>query len=244
MRTSLMTLPTGCSSSPISSRTDEISYSSEAPQAQLGGILLERKMHCIVPLIHGSGWMQKQERQVAGIEHDGIEWISVTHYGHYGSQRLRSIHNARGIRISPLTQGDVHVDEPVIVKMMINDESGRSYNGDIELIAPSGGIFLTKAGRYFPPGSLQIVVDGNDKPVSNEYTTLPTPYAVQTVPCSGWCKKQHVYTEFGMTEKAVIFFNGLGWPIACRENLLNGQDRIGARWWRFDYSRPMELSCG
>lgn len=227
-----MTRPTGCSSSPISSRTEEISFSSEAPQVtQLGGIPLERRMHSIVP------WMQGQKKQMPGLEHDGIEWISVTHYGHYGSQTLRLIHNARGIRISPFLQNAFHVKDADLSVIQIN-------NGDVVLFAPLGGILLPKAGRYFPPGSLQIVVDDNDKPVSNAYTTLPTPYAVQTVPCNGWCKKQHIYADFGMTEKAVIFFNGLGWPIACRENVLNGQDRIGTRWWRFDYSRPMELRCG
>ena len=69
---------------------------------------------------------------------------------------------------------------------------------------------------------------------------LPTlaPELVNALPCSGWCKKQHVYIHHGMTEKAVIFFNASGWPIACRENIFDGINRVCVRWWRFDYSRP------
>lgn len=112
---------------------------------------------------------------------------------------------------------------------------------DFLLQAPPGGIPVSNNGKYFPPGSLQIILDDAYRQVSNEYTTLPSPALVSDCPCSGWCRKQHIYVNRGWTEKAVIFFDRQGWPIACRENMLNGNDVVSRRWWRFDYSRPQYL---
>lgn len=226
MLTSLMAPPTGSSSSPISSRTGEISYSAETPQVlQLAGVQLQRTAHCLNP------WMfHEQGNAVPGLEHNGIEWISVQHWGSYGSRELRLIHNAKGLLLQPW--GQYIQEEDKLKELHIND-------GDFVLNAPPGGMLVPVAGRYFPPGSLQIIVDENALQVVNEHTTLPIPVLVASVPCNGWCKKQHIYIDHGMTEQAVVFFNDNGWPVSCRENILDGEDRMSVRWWRFDYSRPL-----
>jgi hypothetical protein len=234
MATSSMARPTGSSSSPISSRIDEISYSAETPQVlQLAGVQLDRTAHCLMPwMIHDSEMQPSlQAGAVAGMEHNGIEWISVQHLGSYGSRKLRLIHNARAMLLKPW--GQYIQQEDRLKELFIND-------GDFVLHVPPPGMCIPVAGRYFPPGSLQIIVDDDDRQITDEHTTLPSPELVESVPCSGWCKKQHIYVDHGMTEKAVIFFNSSGWPIACRENILNGEDRISVRWWRFNYSRPTE----
>jgi hypothetical protein len=176
--------------------------------------------------------MSHQRGQVVpGIEISGVDWISVTHLGNYGSRQLRLIHNASGIHIKPWGRWIEKSGE--MVMLAVND-------GDLMLHFSAGGITVPSHGIYFPPGSLQIIVDEHGKHVIDDTTTLPLPVYVPSVPCSGWCKKQHIYIEHGMTEKAVIFFNGYGWPIACRENVLNEQERTTVRWWRFDYSRPAQ----
>lgn len=169
-----------------------------------------------------------QSNAVPGLEHEGIEWISVQHLGSYGNSQLRLIHNATPMILRPW--GEYIQEEDKLKELFVND-------GDFVLHAPSEGMVISSSGRYFPPGSLQIVVDQNNLQVANEHTTLPIPELVPTVPCSGWCKKQHIYIDHGMTEKAVVFFNGDGWPIACRENIWYGRAQV--RWWRFDYSRPL-----
>jgi hypothetical protein len=181
-----------------------------------------------------------QAGAVAGMEHNGIEWISVQHSGNYGSRQLRLVHNARGVLLTPwgIQQEDS------LKELQIND-------GDFVLHAAPPGMTIPVAGRYFPPGSLQIIVDDNELQITTQHTTLPTPVQVASVPCSGWCKKQHIYIDHGMTEKAVIFFDKNGWPIACRENLFSianhvaaqniftEENRVAVRWWRYDYSRPL-----
>jgi hypothetical protein len=223
MLTSSMPPPTGSSSSPISSHTEEIFYTAETPQVlQLAGVNL-RKLHHVLNPWMGSG----NGPSVIGLEHSGIDWISVQHLGSYGSRQLRLIHNAQGLLLQALVR-------PRLVELQVND-------GDFVLQATSGGIEIPvnrSHSRYFPPGSLQIIVDQDDLQIVNEHTTLPTPRLVDAVPCQGWSKKQHIYVDNGMTEKAVIFFNSSGWPIACRENVLLGTDRFAVDWWHFDYSRP------
>ena len=220
--------PTGSSSSPISSHTEEIFYTAETPQVlQLAGVNLRKLHHVLNPwMLSGRG------PGVAGLEHSGIDWISVQHLGSYGSRQLRLIHNAHGLllQVTPLTPRKSDQIHPCLVELQVND-------GDFVMQATSGGIEMLNR-RYFPPGSLQIIVDQDDLQIVNEHTTLPTPRLVDAVPCHGWCKKQHIYVNNGMTEKAVIFFNSSGWPIACRENILHGTDRFSVDWWHFDYSRP------
>lgn len=219
-----MEAPTGSSSLPTSSRSDEIFSSTECPRVlQLGSVQLQRKAHCLNP------WMfHNQSHAVPGLEHEGVEWISVQHLGSYGNRQLRLIHNATSMILRPW--GEYIQEEDKLKELFVND-------GDFVLHAPSEGMVIFPAGRHFPPGSLQIVVDENNLQIADEHTTLPIPELVPTVPCSGWCKKQHIYIDHGMTEKAVVFFNSDGWPIACRENIWYG--RAQARWWRFDYSRPL-----
>lgn len=227
-----MAPPSGSSSSLISSPTAEIFYSAETPQVlQLGGVSLHPAGHCLMPwMIHNSELHPSlQAGAVAGVEHNGIEWISVQHLGDYGSSMWRLIHNARGILLNPW--GGFIQQEDILKEVQIND-------GDLVLHAPPPGMTIPVGGRYFPPGSLQIIVDENVLQITNEHTTLPTPVLVDSVPCSGWCKKQHIYIDNGMTEKAVIFFDRNGWPIACRENVFNDAERKAVRWWRYDYSRP------
>jgi hypothetical protein len=227
-----MAPPTGFSSSPTSS-SNEIYYSAETPKVhQLGGVNLQSTAHCLVPwMIHDSELHPSlQAGAVAGMEHNGIEWISVQHSGSYGSRQLRLIHNARGILLKPW--GRYIQQEDMLKELFVNE-------GDFVLHAPLPGMRIPVIGQFFPPGALQIIVDENELQITDEHTTLPIPAITGTVPCTGWCKKQHIYIDHGMTEKAVIFFNSSGWPIACRENLFSGSDRVSVRWWRFDYSRPM-----
>jgi hypothetical protein len=219
--------PTGSSSSPISSHTEEIFYTAETPQVlQLAGVNLRKLHHVLNPWMPG----------VTGVEHSGIDWISVQHFGSYGSRQLRLIHNAHGLLLQALKgltprESCRLFNDPRLVELQVND-------GDFVMHATSGGIEMLTNRCYFPPGSLQIIVDQDDLQIVNEHTTLPTPRLVDAVPCHGWCKKQHIYVNSGMTEKAVIFFNSSGWPIACRENILHGTDRFSVDWWHFDYSRP------
>jgi hypothetical protein len=118
--------------------------------------------------------------------------------------------------------------------------SDGDFDGDFIMYTPPCGISVPPIGVYFPPGSLQIVVDQDERNVISDSTTLPTPMMVESVPYSGWCRKQHIYIDHCMTEKAVVFFNDCGWPIACRENVYSSQERVAVRWWRFDYSRPAQ----
>lgn len=218
--------PTGYSSSPISSHTEEIFFTAETPLVhQLAGVILKKQHHVLTP------WLESCNHPgVAGLEHSGIDWISVQHLGSYGSRQLRLIHNALGLLLQAETC------DPLInyrlAYLQVN-------HVDFVLQATSGGIEIFPGGRYFPPGSLQIVVDQNDLQVVDQHTTLPTPQLVSDIPCSGWCKRQHIYANSGMTERAVIFFNASGWPIACRENIFAGINRVSVRWWQFDYSRPL-----
>lgn len=228
-----MAPPTGSSSSRISSRTEEISYSADTPAVvQLSGVAMGRSHHSLRPwLIYPPEDRNSQGSAVAGRVHRGIEWISVsssTFSGVGGMQRL--IHNARPLLVMRPRRFPVEAD--VMIRLTINDE-------DFILEVPFPGIHIPADGRYFPPGSLQIVVDEHERQVIDAFTTLPTPVEVSTVPCSGWCKKQHIYSRSGMLEMAVVFFDRNGWLIACRENLFAGDAiRTGARWWRYDYSRP------
>jgi hypothetical protein len=192
---------------------------------QLAGIDLRRNSHCLTP------WMASHGGQVVpGLEHSGVEWISVQHLGSYGNRLLRLVHNARCIHLKPCEGFDAIAK---LRMLQIND-------GDFILHAMPCGITVPPTGIYFPPGSLQIVVDQDERNVINDSTTLPIPRLVPSVPYNGWCKKQHIYVDYGMTEKAVIFFNDFGWPIACRENEFISQERVAVRWWRFDYSRPAQ----
>jgi hypothetical protein len=234
MRTSLMARPTGSSSSRISSRTDEISYSADTPPVvHLSGVALGRAHHFLRPwLIPAPEDRTSYQNAAAGRVHSGIEWISVSPstFSGVGPTRQRLIHNARPLMVMRPRQFPVEPD--VMTKLAINDT-------DFILEAPFPGIHIPVDGRYFPPGSLQIVVDENERQVIDSFTTLPTPVEVPMVPCSGWCRKQHIYTHNGLDEMAVVFFDRNGWPIACRENLHDKHwTRTGVKWWRYDYSRP------
>lgn len=227
-----MAPPTGSSSSPTSFNTD-IYFSAETPQVlQLNGVNLQPRLHSLLPwMIHDLEIRPSCHPGVVhGVEHSGITWISVGHFGSYGSRRLRLIHNACGLLLKPW--GCYIQQEDRLKELHIND-------GDFVLHAPPPGLHIPVGGQYFPPGALQIIVDDNELQITNEHTTLPAPHVVSAMPCSGWCKRQHIYINHGMTEKAVIIFNNSGWPIACRENVLIGDNRALQRWWRYDYSRPM-----
>lgn len=234
MLTSSMPPPTGYSSSRISSRSDEISYSAETPPVvQLAGVALGRAHHCLRPwLIQTPTDLHSERSLVPGRVHTGIEWISVTRSifsgGRASPQRL--IHNARPVVV--MRPRRFNMDPDVMMKIAIND-------GDFILEAPFPGIHVPVDGLYCPPGSLQIVVDNQERQVISAGTTLPFAEQVDHVPCSGWCRKQHIYTQSGMVEMSVVFFDRNGWPIACRENHLDGTwTRSGVTWWRFSYSRP------
>lgn len=234
MPTLLMARPTGSSSSRISSRTGEISYSAETPPVvHLSGVALGRAHHSLHPwLIHAPQDRDSQGVAVIGRAHTGIEWISVppSTFSGSGPTPQRLIHNARPLRVMRTRRFPVEPD--VMAQLTVN-------HGDFTLVAPFPGIHIPVDGRSFPPGSLQIVVDENERQVIDAFTTLPTPVEVPSVPCSGWCKRQHIYIHFGMVEMAVVFFDSNGWPIACRENLFDRHlSRTGAKWWRFDYCRP------
>jgi len=229
-----MAPPTGSSSSRTSSHTDEISYSAETPPVvQLSGVALGRAHHSLRPwLIHALESRNSVGDAAAGRRHDGIEWISVSRstFSGNGEAQQRLIHNARPLNVMRPRRFPVEAEN--LIRLAVND-------GDFILEAPFPGIHIPPEGRHFPPGSLQIIFDLDERQVIDQFTTLPTPVEVPTVPCSGWCKKQHIYTHYGNVETAVVFFASNGWPIACRENLFDRHlTHSGARWWRFDYSRP------
>ena len=194
---------------------------------ELAGVALGRNKHLLKP------WLTRTpaDRHSMDPLHagrgvlNGIEWISVSNSNPSEAGR-RLIHNARSV----LLMRTPHEPE-ALQRITINDK-------DFTLNAPFPGINIPEEGRHFPPGSLQLIVDKHDRQIIDATTTLPIPEQVATTPCSGWCRKQHIYSDFGMVELAVIFFNGAGWPIACRENIHNRGQRTGVRWWRFDYSRP------
>lgn len=217
-----MAPPTGFSSLPISSPSDRISFSAETPQVlELAGVNLKPTEHCLTPWVHNV----LESLQEAGAV-PGIEWIYATPSGNCGSGR-RLIYNARELFLNPWRH-------PNWLKELVVNEK------DFILKTALPGIQLPPGGRYFPPGSLQIILDDQNRQILNDGTTLPRAELVPTVNCNGWWKKQHIYVDHGMTEKAVVFFNRFAWPIACRENVFDlAGNRSQARWWRFDYSRPV-----
>lgn len=239
-----MAPPTGSNSSPISSSPDTISYSAETPQVlELGRINMRPTAHSLTP------WMANNQGNhlQRGRAHAGIEWISVKHLGTYGDRQLRLIYNARAVLLEPLRfrVSGIGVNSAFDIQQEVANKllQLRVNDNDIVLHAPPSVIAFPPerlGRRYFPPGALQICVDENDLPVNNQHTTLPNPESAPFMPCSGWCKKQHIYVDYGMTEKTVIFFNRSGWPIACRENVVHDcTEPLACLWWRFDYSRPM-----
>jgi hypothetical protein len=228
-----MAPPTGSSSLLISSRTATISFSAETPQVlELAGVNLKPSEHCLIPWAHH--WQESLQAAgaVPGIEHAGIEWIYGTPSGNCGSGR-RLIYNARELFLNPWAH--YLIDQDKLKELVINES-------DFTLKAALPGILVPPGGRYFPPGSLQIILDDQDRQILDDGTTLPTAELVPTVNCNGWWKKQHIYVNHGMTERAVVFFNRFGWPIACRENIFDAScNRSQSRWWRFDYSRPIPV---
>ncbi len=230
-----MAPPTGSSSSPTSSRTEEISDSVDTPLVvQLGGTALGRAQHALRPwLIHQAPDSHSMGAAVAGRLHSGIEWISASPsvFSGNGKARQRLILNARPVTV--MRPRRMPIDPDRMLCLAVNN------SGDFRLHAPFPGIHIPPEGRYFPPGSLQIIVDEDERQVVDQFTTLPEPVRVSSSPCSGWCKRQHIFSNFGLSEQAVVFFDRHGWPIACRENMLDHQfGRSWIRWWRFDYSRP------
>jgi hypothetical protein len=183
-------------------------------------------------MVHPAGKVTRDA--VTGIEHNGIEWISVNHLTRCAGVPFKLIYNATSLFLRPW--GTYIAMEDTLHKLTINE-------GDLVLIAPSPGIGIPIKGRVFPPGSLQILLDPEtDQQVVSPATTLPIAEMLETIPCSGWCRKQHIYANHGMVELAVVFFDRDGSPVACRENLSDDQaHRVSARWWRFDYSRPEGL---
>lgn len=228
-----MTRPTGSSSLPTSSRTEETWISAEAPPVVLlGGVRLGRKDHILTPWLSAAPIDLHSDNPLhAGGELCGIEWISVGPWDPFdveGKVRHRLVHNARPVLIKPLPE----LSGGVVRMVTIND-------GAFRLHMPFPGLPVPAGGLYLPPGALQIIVDDKEQQIISPATTLPVPHQVPTTPCSGWCKKRHLYTNNGMDELAVVFFSRYGWPIACRENLLDEQNqRTAVRWWRLDYNRP------
>jgi hypothetical protein len=209
-------------------RVADLTVSADTPPVlQLAGVALDPNHHILKPWLtpppvdRNSMGRLRAGRGVL----NGIEWISVNNSNPSEAGR-RLIHNARSV----LLMRAPHEPE-ALQRITIN-------NGDFTLHAPFPGINIPEEGRHFPPGSLQLIVDEHGRQIIDATTTLPIPERVATTPCSGWCRKQHIYSDFGMVELAVIFFNSNGWPIACRENVLSNDLRTGACWWRFDYSRP------
>lgn len=225
-----MAPPTGSRSLQTSLRVEDLTISADTPPVvQLAGVALGRNHHLLKPWLTRPPLDRKsmgQLRAGKGVL-NGIEWISVRNSNpSEAGQERRLIHNARPVLLMRAP------DEPeALQRITIND-------GDFTLNAPFPGINIPEEGRHFPPGSLQLIVNEHDRQIIDDTTTLPTPERVATTPCSGWCRKQHIYSDFGMVEVAVIFFNRNGWPIACRENLRHYGLRTGVDWWRFDYSRP------
>jgi hypothetical protein len=220
-----------------SSKVAEITISADTPAVvELAGVALGRNHHLLKPWLTPPPLDRNSMgrlRAGKGVL-NGIEWISVSNSNPSEAGR-RLIHNARSV----LLMRAPHEPE-ALQRITIN-------NGDFTLNTPFPGINIPKEGRHFPPGSLQLIVDEHDRQIIDDTTTLPIPERVATTPCSGWCRKQHIYSDFGMVELAVIFFNSNGWPIACRENIHNRDhgwpiayrdQRTGVCWWRFDYSRP------
>lgn len=197
---------------------------------QLAGVALGRNHHLLKPWLTPppENWHSMAPLRAGRGVLNGVEWISVRPSGpvETGQPLRRLIHNARSV----LLMRAPHEPE-ILQRITINDD-------DFHLNAPFPGIHIPEEGRYFPPGSLQLIVDEQDRQIIDLTTTLPIPERVATTPCSGWCRKQHIYSGAGMVELAVIFFNGAGWPIACRENVLNRDLRTGVIWWRYAYSRP------
>lgn len=227
-----MARPTGSSSLPTSSRNEEFYISAESPPVtQLGSVRLGPQDHILTPFLSRTPTdLHSSEPIRAGGELCGIEWISVGPWDPFdveGKVRHRLVHNARPVLIKPLDATNeclrhIHVNDGVFLLQM-----------------PFPGLWVPPEGRYMPPGSLQIIVDHQELQIISAATTLPRPEQVATMPCSGWCRKQHLYTNFGMDEVAVVFFNRHGWPIACRENLLDVHlKRTSVRWWKFNYNRP------
>lgn len=238
MPTSLMAPPTGSSSLPISSRKEsrntELYISAESPPIlQLNGVNLARADHLLTPWLTAPPLdLNSIEPARNGGELCGIEWISVEPWEPYdveGKVRHRLVHNARPV----LIKQPVERPGDVVQQITIND-------GAFTLHMPFPGLAIPRAGCYLPAGALQIIVDDKEGQIISSATTLPVPQQVETMPCSGWCKKRHLYTNFGMDEIAVVFYNRYGWPIACRENILcaGGGKRTAVSWWRFDYNRP------
>ena len=234
-----MAPPTGSVSLQTSSKRAEITISADTPQVvNLAGVALGRNHHLLKPWLtpppldrNSMGRLRPGKGVLNGIE--WIEWISVNNSNHSETgQERRLIYNARSVRLMRAPR-----EPEALQRITIND-------GDFTLNAPFPGINIPEEGRHFPPGSLQLIVDKHDRQIVDATTTLPIPEPVATTPCSGWCRKQHIYSDFGMVELAVIFFNGAGWPIACRENIHNRDQRIGVCWWRFDYSRPDPAAVG
>lgn len=215
---------TGSSSSPTLSSRERLFFGAATPQLiELAGISLLPENHCLIPMMHKPG---QSPGTHAGLEHQGIEWISAGHSPIYGGEQ-RLIYNAREILVMPW--GHYINAAERLHEILVNDY-------DFMLRTPLPGILVPAAGRYFPPGSLQIIVDDCDQQILNASTTIPTPEMVPSRPCSGWCWKHHIYASEGLEERAVIFFNQLGWPVACEERLPDQSS--SRRWWRFDYSRP------
>jgi hypothetical protein len=213
-----------------SSKAEDLTISADTPPVvQLAGVALGRNQHVLKPWLslppldrNSMGRLRAGKGVLAG-----IEWISVRNSNpSEARQERRLIYNGSSV----LLMRAPHEPE-ALQRITIND-------GDFTLHAPFPGINIPEQGRHFPPGSLQLIVDAHDRQIIDDTTTLPIPERVATTPCSGWCRKQHIYYDFGMAELAVIFFNNNGWPIACRENVLNNDLRTGACWWRFNYSRP------
>ena len=225
-----MTPPTGSRSLQTSSRVADLTVSADTPPVlQLAGVALDPNHHILKPWLTRSPLdRNSMGRPQAGKGVlNGIEWISVRNSNpSEAGQERRLIYNGSSV----LLMRAPHEPE-ALQRITITD-------GDFTLHAPFPGINIPEEGRHFPPGSLQLIVDAHDRQIIDDTTTLPIPELVATTPCSGWCRKQHIYFDFGMTELAVIFFNNNGWPIACHENVLNNDLRTGACWWRFDYSRP------
>jgi hypothetical protein len=213
-----------------SSRVADLTVSADTPPVlQLAGVALDPNHHILKPWLTRSPLDRNSMGQpcVGNGVLNGIEWISVRNSNPSAAgQERRLIYNARSV----LLMRAPHEPE-ALQRITIND-------GDFTLHAPFPGINIPEEGRHFPPGSLQLIVNEHDRQIIDDTTTLPIPERVATTPCSGWCRKQHIYFNMGMNELAVIFFNSNGRPIACRENVLNNDLRTGVCWWRFDYSRP------
>ena len=174
----------------------------------------------------------------AGPPEKGLDWIYATPWEMHGEegQSRRQVHNAAAAFVRrPI--GKIASRHHLLQFLTVE---GDDPGGGFILRMPAPGLIVPPEARRFPPGALQIIIDDQGHQVVNEHTTLPEPVPFDGMPCSGWCKRRHLYRPGGIEEKAVIYYDKFGWPIACREtNLAKDGSVISQQWWGYRYTRPL-----